>query len=91
MQFIRRLTTASTPRTAMVQSNIPRDVLEFINGYSGSEDDRSLSANLLFYQNKGRCRPDNLTIDELHDKCGTIDSGFRLFLTASDGRETIGH
>ncbi|KAF9019215.1 hypothetical protein BDZ89DRAFT_1044061 [Hymenopellis radicata] len=37
-------------------------------GYPDNDDDKSLSANLLFYQNKQRCRPDNLTIDVLHDK-----------------------
>lgn len=81
MQFIRLFTTttASRPtRTAMLQSNIPRDVLEFIQGYPHNNDDTSQSANLLFYQNKGRCRPDNLTIDELHDKYGTTDSSLLL-------------
>ncbi|KIY72009.1 hypothetical protein CYLTODRAFT_389511 [Cylindrobasidium torrendii FP15055 ss-10] len=52
-----------------MSTDIPRDVLEFLQGYPNeSSNDSSLTANLLFYQNKARCRPDNLLIDTLHDR-----------------------
>ena len=47
---------------------IPRDVREFLDSYPDNEDDNTLNDNLEFYQNKRRCRPDNCTIDEIHDK-----------------------
>ncbi|KAG7088309.1 hypothetical protein E1B28_012319 [Marasmius oreades] len=47
---------------------IPRDVQEFLNGYPDGTDDRTLTANLEFYMNERRCRPDYLRIDELHDQ-----------------------
>ncbi|GBE84417.1 hypothetical protein SCP_0603960 [Sparassis crispa] len=48
--------------------SIPRDVREFLEGYPENDDDASMSANLRFYSNKLRCRPDNLFIDEIHDR-----------------------
>lgn len=47
---------------------IPRDVREFLDGYPDNEDDGTLSANLEFYRNERRCKPDNCLIDEIHDK-----------------------
>ncbi|KAF9267319.1 hypothetical protein L218DRAFT_894462 [Marasmius fiardii PR-910] len=47
---------------------IPRDVQEFLDGYPDVADDRNLTANLKFYTNERRCRPDNLRIDELHEQ-----------------------
>ncbi|ESK95740.1 opioid growth factor receptor-like 1-like [Moniliophthora roreri MCA 2997] len=47
---------------------IPRDVQEFLYRYPNGGDDRSQSANLKFYTNKLRCRPDNLLIEEIHDQ-----------------------
>ncbi|RDB17997.1 Opioid growth factor receptor-like protein 1 [Hypsizygus marmoreus] len=48
--------------------SIPRDVREFLDGYPNNEDDASSSANLGFYSNKLRCRPDNRLIDEIHEE-----------------------
>ncbi|KIY45642.1 hypothetical protein FISHEDRAFT_49021 [Fistulina hepatica ATCC 64428] len=48
--------------------SIPRDVQEFLEGYPDNEDDPSLNANLKFYSNTARCRPDNLLINELHER-----------------------
>ncbi|KAF5311698.1 hypothetical protein D9611_009418 [Ephemerocybe angulata] len=48
--------------------SIPRDVQEFLDYYPGLDDDTSRSDNLLFYQNKARCRPDRMLIEELHDE-----------------------
>ncbi|KAI0074117.1 hypothetical protein K474DRAFT_1710122 [Panus rudis PR-1116 ss-1] len=47
---------------------IPRDVREFLDGYPDHEDDPTQNANLEFYQNKRKCRPDNVTIDEIHQR-----------------------
>ncbi|KAH9949872.1 opioid growth factor receptor conserved region-domain-containing protein [Amylocystis lapponica] len=49
-------------------NSIPNDVREFLEGYPQNRDDATLSANLEFYQNALRCRPDNLLIEELHEK-----------------------
>ena len=47
---------------------LPRDIREFLEGYPGLPDDPRLNANLEFYSNRRRCRPDNLLIDELHEQ-----------------------
>ncbi|KAF4577351.1 hypothetical protein EYR40_009290 [Pleurotus pulmonarius] len=47
---------------------VPRDVQLFLDDYPGEVDDPSQSANLEFYTNKKRCAPDNLLIEEIHDK-----------------------
>ncbi|KAH9933202.1 opioid growth factor receptor conserved region-domain-containing protein [Epithele typhae] len=52
----------------MAAAVVPRDVREFLNGYPDSTDDSSLNANLEFYLNMRRCRPDRLLIDELHEQ-----------------------
>ncbi|KAF5360298.1 hypothetical protein D9758_009164 [Tetrapyrgos nigripes] len=49
-------------------SSIPRDVQEFLDEYPDGSDNKSLKANLEFYSNKRRCRPDNLLIDEIHEQ-----------------------
>ncbi|CAA7261506.1 unnamed protein product [Cyclocybe aegerita] len=46
---------------------IPRDVQEFLDAYPDVEDDPAATANLEFYSNKHRCRPDNCTIEEIHE------------------------
>ncbi|KAK0188039.1 opioid growth factor receptor conserved region-domain-containing protein [Armillaria mellea] len=51
-----------------MNQNIPRDVLDFLTDYPSNSNNLSQSDNLLFYQNKLRCRPDRLTIDELHER-----------------------
>ena len=52
----------------MSLKSVPSDVREFLDGYPRNGDDAGLSANLEFYQNMLRCRPDNLLIDELHER-----------------------
>ncbi|PPQ63617.1 hypothetical protein CVT24_004370 [Panaeolus cyanescens] len=47
---------------------VPRDVQEFLDGYPAVSDDPSATANLEFYSNHARCRPDNRTIDEIHEQ-----------------------
>ncbi|PCH40588.1 hypothetical protein WOLCODRAFT_24194 [Wolfiporia cocos MD-104 SS10] len=49
-------------------ASIPRDVREFLDDYPNLSDDPSSSDNLRFYSNELRCRPDNLLIDELHER-----------------------
>jgi hypothetical protein len=49
-------------------ASIPRDVQEFLQDYPSQDDDPRQNANLHFYQNTLRCRPDGLLIDELHEK-----------------------
>ncbi|KAI0916913.1 hypothetical protein AcW2_007178 [Taiwanofungus camphoratus] len=49
-------------------TSTPRDIRDFLDGYPNSTDRPLLKANLLFYQNKLRCRPDNLLIDEIHEQ-----------------------
>ncbi|KAJ3509122.1 hypothetical protein NLJ89_g5384 [Agrocybe chaxingu] len=46
---------------------IPRDVQEFLDAYPDVEDDPAATANFEFYSNKLRCRPDNRTIEEIHE------------------------
>jgi hypothetical protein len=43
----------------------PRDIRDFLEGYPGNQDNSSRSANLEFYYNARRCRPDNLFIEEI--------------------------
>ena len=47
---------------------VPRDVREFLDGYPEGHDDSDLSANFEFYSNKRTCRPDNLLIEDLHER-----------------------
>ena len=47
---------------------IPRDVREFLDNYPDNEDDESQSANLEFYSNRRRCRPDHMFIDDIHER-----------------------
>ncbi|KAJ7442663.1 opioid growth factor receptor conserved region-domain-containing protein [Mycena latifolia] len=48
--------------------SIPRDVQEFLDNYPRNGDDRRLSANLGFYSNSQRCRPDDLLVEEIHEQ-----------------------
>lgn len=48
--------------------SLPRDITEFLQGYPDISDDPALNANLEFYTNKRRCRPDNLLIDDMHEQ-----------------------
>jgi hypothetical protein len=48
--------------------SIPRDVQEFLDRYPRNGDDRRLSANLGFYSNYLRCRPDDLLVEEIHEQ-----------------------
>jgi len=51
-----------------MSSAIPRDVREFLDGYPENENEEGLSANLDFYSNKRKCRPDNVYVDEIHEQ-----------------------
>jgi hypothetical protein len=53
-------------------TSIPRDVQEFLEDYPGQEDNAAQTANLKFYRNEIRCRPDGLLIDEIHEKSGSV-------------------
>ncbi|KAK7056921.1 hypothetical protein VNI00_002639 [Paramarasmius palmivorus] len=47
---------------------VPRDVQEFLDRYPSGGNDKSRSANLKFYTNQLRCRPDNLLVEEIHEQ-----------------------
>lgn len=64
---LRRLASSCTVR-AIVSMSVPPDVKEFLDGYPAVDDDPSLAANLSFYRNQTPCRPDNLRIDEIHER-----------------------
>ncbi|KAG8934025.1 hypothetical protein FRC03_007006 [Tulasnella sp. 419] len=49
-------------------SEVPEDVKKFLHDYPDNTDNPSLNANLKFYSNQIRCKPDDLYIDELHSK-----------------------
>ncbi|KAJ7095760.1 opioid growth factor receptor conserved region-domain-containing protein [Mycena belliarum] len=51
-----------------MSASIPRDVQDFLASYPHTPSDPALSANLRFYTNAARCRPDNLLIEEIHDQ-----------------------
>ncbi|TFK79747.1 hypothetical protein K466DRAFT_505080 [Polyporus arcularius HHB13444] len=51
--------------------SLPGDIREFLEGYSRIPDEPSLNANLEFYKNVRRCKPDNLLIDALHEQWKT--------------------
>ncbi|KAL4249079.1 opioid growth factor receptor family protein [Abortiporus biennis] len=58
-------------RNISMPSVIPRDVREFLDNYPDCEDEgtpESASANFEFYSNKRKCRPDNVTIEEIHER-----------------------
>ncbi|KAG2364441.1 opioid growth factor receptor conserved region-domain-containing protein [Suillus spraguei] len=46
--------------------SLPRDIRAFLSHYHGQTDDPQASDNLLFYQNRLRCQPDDLLISEIH-------------------------
>jgi hypothetical protein len=48
--------------------SLPRDIKEFLDGYPGNPNDLSRSTNVEFYSNKRRCRPDNMQIDDIHER-----------------------
>lgn len=47
---------------------IPRDVQEFLDGYPDNVNDASCTANLDFYRNETRCRPDRMLISEIYEQ-----------------------
>ena len=52
-----------------MSTNLPRDIRAFLIGYQGNEtpgacQETGLSDNLKFYENRLRCRPDGLFVDE---------------------------
>jgi len=51
----------------MTTARLPRDIQDFLSGYPAQDDnDPKLTANVDFYSNRIKCRPDNMTIDQLH-------------------------
>lgn len=52
--------------------NLPSDIQEFLESYPNGSDDRSLSDNLQFYSNRLRCRPDNLLVEQIHERCVVV-------------------
>ncbi|KAJ4481997.1 opioid growth factor receptor conserved region-domain-containing protein [Lentinula aciculospora] len=48
--------------------NLPTDIQEFLDSYPDGSDDESLSDNLEFYSNRLRCRPDNLLVEQIHER-----------------------
>ncbi|KAI0826788.1 opioid growth factor receptor conserved region-domain-containing protein [Trametes gibbosa] len=63
-----RLAVSHPPRRVISTMSLPADVREFLEGYPGAENDHRLTANLGFYTNNLRCKPDNLLINELHEQ-----------------------
>jgi hypothetical protein len=63
--------------------SIPRDVQEFLDEYPGVMDDPSSTENLEFYSNNLRCRPDNRTIDEIHERYCTLHVDLLTLLISS--------
>lgn len=53
--------------TAM-SSSIPHDIRLFLTDYPDNHDDKTQSANLDFYSNKQRSQPDNVLINEIHER-----------------------
>ncbi|KAJ3830679.1 opioid growth factor receptor conserved region-domain-containing protein [Lentinula raphanica] len=49
-------------------NNLPADIQEFLENYPDGTDDKSLTANLEFYSNRLRCRPDKLLVDQIHEQ-----------------------
>jgi hypothetical protein len=48
--------------------SIPRDVREFIDAYPSIGDNLEATENVGFYSNTVRCRPDQKTVDEIHEQ-----------------------
>ena len=62
-------TCVRPPILAKFMLMIPRDVQEFLDGYPGVDDDPiTCRENFEFYSNNTRCIPDNLTIQEIHER-----------------------
>ncbi|KAI0755220.1 opioid growth factor receptor conserved region-domain-containing protein [Daedaleopsis nitida] len=55
----------------MTTASLPGDVREFLEGYPRIDDEPDLNANLEFYKNTRRCQPDDLLIDQLHERWET--------------------
>ncbi|KAI8978764.1 opioid growth factor receptor conserved region-domain-containing protein [Trametes punicea] len=72
---LRNLRTSCSPshpvRSFASAMALPQDIREFLEGYPDVPDDPRLNANVEFYSNRRRCRPDNLLIDELHQQWKT--------------------
>ncbi|KAJ7259578.1 opioid growth factor receptor conserved region-domain-containing protein [Mycena haematopus] len=47
---------------------LPRDVQEFLDGYPHGGNDPRQSANLGFYSNTLRCRPDEHLVEDIHER-----------------------
>ena len=50
-------------------ATLPRDIRAFLEDYPNNEGDRkSATANLEFYLDKRRCKPDGMLVSEIHEK-----------------------
>jgi hypothetical protein len=65
---VKQLVSSSHSRR-LASMSLPPDVQEFLDEYPGIDDDVRQMANLQFYRNQRRCRPDNLLVDGIHDRC----------------------
>ena len=65
-------------------STLPHDIREFLAGYPELDDDDKLNANFAFYSNTLRCRPDDLLIEEIHDRRVVASLRRSLFCTYCD-------
>jgi hypothetical protein len=61
-------TRANDHSIRALSMSIPRDVREFVDAYPRIGDDLEATENLGFYSNTVRCRPDQKTIDEIHEQ-----------------------
>lgn len=68
LQSIKTSRSAPCARRLASTMSLPGDVREFLEGYPRIPDEPSLNANLEFYKNVRRCKPDNLLIDTLHEQ-----------------------
>jgi hypothetical protein len=49
-------------------STLPADIRTFLAEYPEAKDHTSQRANIEFYENKKKCRPDKKLISEIHDE-----------------------
>ncbi len=68
LQSLKTYYSAPCLRGFAISMSLPGDIRDFLEGYSRIPDEPSLNANLEFYKNVRRCKPDNLLIDSLHEQ-----------------------
>ena len=55
-------------RSFSMPTTLPKDIRAFLEDYPRESSDDSESANLEFYTNKRRCRPDNILLRQIHER-----------------------